>query len=128
MGDRGVVRIVDTGVVLYTHWGATRLPHVLATALGREARWSDPPYLARIIVSELLRGSLDATTGYGIGTAVPADAWRVIDVDCATKTVRFVDGHGFHPDPEAGETYRFPAFVTAFAPEPATAGEAGGAE
>lgn len=114
MGDRGVVRIADTGVVLYTHWGATALPETLATALGRRERWHDPAYLARIIFSEMVRGALDRPTGFGITTTVPGDAWRILRVDCEREAVEFVAGGGFHDDDHAAEIYGFGEFVRKF--------------
>jgi len=53
MGDRANVYIRednDHGVYLYTHWGGYELPEVVRRALARgESRWSDAPYLARIV-------------------------------------------------------------------------------
>lgn len=117
MGDRGVVQIADTGVVLYTHWGATALPRTVAGALGREERWRDAPYLARIIFSEMIRGRLDEPTGFGILTQPPADAWRVIRINCADRSVEFVAGGGYFEDREVGVSYSFEAFVDEFGPE-----------
>lgn len=117
MGDRGAVRFADTEVVLYTHWGATGLPATLAVALARRERWHDPPYLARIVFSEMVRGSLDLPTGFGITTTVPGDAWRVIQIDCERQAVEFLVGHGFHHDDHGEETYSFDEFATTFHPE-----------
>lgn len=100
MGDRGCI-VVDHDndyfgpVVLYTHWGATNLPHYLQAALRKQARWNDPDYLTRIIVEELSAGANSDVTGVGIGTTVAGDAWRVIDVDVSAKTLTFRE-----PDPD----------------------------
>lgn len=52
MGDRANVYIREDqthGIYLYTHWGSSELPETVRTALARHERWSDTPYLARII-------------------------------------------------------------------------------
>ena len=70
MGDRRNV-ILDYGndnkIYFYSHWGGTDLPATVAYALQRgKERWDDPPYLARIIFSELIRDEYQELTGYGI--------------------------------------------------------------
>jgi hypothetical protein len=52
-------------VVLYTHWGGTDLPIDVQTALKRNARWTDPAYLARLVFCQMI-DSVDSETGYGI--------------------------------------------------------------
>lgn len=86
MGDRGNVLIGDLNsrVFLYTHWGGSILPQVVQTALQREERWGDAPYLARIVFAEMIREGMDLstrgqdianelmeTTGFGIATYMP---------------------------------------------------------
>lgn len=88
MGDRGHVHVEpgdgSGGVFFYAHWRGTSLPEVVASALDRgRARWNDPPYLARIIFSELIVGSVLDETGYGI-SAQPTDTgdgFRVVHVN-----------------------------------------------
>jgi hypothetical protein len=118
MGDRGHITIqgqhMDTPVVLYAHWEANTLPRTLANALAREERWHDPEYLARIIFDELV-GSDTSATGYGLGTSVHGDAWRVIDVDTEENTVSFRSETGYATDKYGGETYSFDGFIENFA-------------
>ena len=85
MGDRGQVQLVSQGdpdIYLYTHWGATNLPGVVADALvrGRD-RWGDDEYLNRVIFSEMIQGNVLSNTGYGIGTSLHSDTWLVVEVD-----------------------------------------------
>ena len=91
MGDRGQVRLISQGdpdIYLYTHWGATSLPGVVADALARgRDRWGDDEYLNRIIFSEMIKGEVMKNTGYGIGTALHSDTWLVVEVDHTNKTV-----------------------------------------
>lgn len=66
MGERGQIKIGK--VYLYTHWEGDKLKELLKTALSKRERWTDEEYLARIIFCEMVKGSQDETTGYGIGT------------------------------------------------------------
>jgi len=105
MGDRAQVHIKDKNVYLYTHWNGTDLVDVVRSALkrGRE-RWSDPEYLARIIFNEMTSGQEKETAGYGIGTAVHGDIWRLVTVDCQKQTVTVND----HADEYLNSTLEIP--------------------
>ena len=75
-------------IYLYTHWGAECLEDVLRDALTRgRSRWDDPPYLARIIFSEMIRDEVLDTTGYGIAPYVMDDEFPTIEVDLGKRTV-----------------------------------------
>jgi hypothetical protein len=80
-------------VYIYSHWdgGEDRNESPLAdkvrTALSREQRWDDESYLARIIVSEIIRDHLDSETGYGIAPYECDPEFPTIDVDLAKCTV-----------------------------------------
>jgi len=110
MGDRGQVRLVSEGspdIYLYTHWGATELPEVVAEALKRgKGRWSDDEYLNRIIFTEMIKDDVMSETGFGIGTAEHGDVWRVVTVYHDTKFVEIT---------EIDKVWSFDDFVTAFA-------------
>ena len=70
-------------IYLYTHWGAEHLEDVLREALIRgRSRWDDPPYLARIIFSEMIQDEVLDTTGYGIAPYVMDDEFPTIEIDC----------------------------------------------
>lgn len=91
MGDRGEVKVIqhsiDAPVYLYTHWGATYLCQTVANALERgRSRWDDPPYLTRIIFSDMIEDEVGETTGYGISTR-PGDVWRTVVVDCTLQKI-----------------------------------------
>lgn len=70
MGDRRNVLIeYENGlsVVLYTHWGGSELGETLARALVRgRSRWDDTTYLTRIVSCEMVKGSENELTGFGI--------------------------------------------------------------
>ena len=107
MGDRGHVHIEDTGVWLYTHWGASRLEDDVASALARRLRWMDPEYLARIIFDVMIGTQQGTETGFGIGTHQHGDTWKHIHINCEERTVtvdqppwegsfeEFVEKHGY---------------------------------
>jgi len=87
MGDRGQVLIKDTGVYLYTHWGASALEKVVMQAIAKKWRWNDEEYLTRIIFDEMTKGQRDQETGFGIGTGEHGDIWKLVTVNCKDQTV-----------------------------------------
>jgi len=91
MGDRGQVLIKDTGVYLYSHWGATELVKDVQTALKKRWRWDDEEYLARIIFDVMVGESQGEETSFGIGTEKHGDIWILITVDCGNQTVKVED-------------------------------------
>jgi len=98
MGDRGQVLIEDSGVYLYTHWGASNLGSLVKSAISEGKRWNDPEYLARIIFDYMKQGR-DARkgdyTGYGIRTERNGDIWRLIKVNCEEGIYKDCDVNGF---------------------------------
>ncbi len=95
MGDRGQVLVKDndkdTGVYLYTHWGASKLVHDVKDAIAKRWRWYDTSYLTRIIFDIMSEGEQGEETGYGIGTISAGDAWRTIVVNVDKQTVEIQD-------------------------------------
>jgi hypothetical protein len=96
MGDRANIRFYDgeSSFYFYTHWEGSRLPKTLQDALKRSVdRWDDPPYLARIIFSEMIKGNVEYTTGYGISTYIVDGGSRVLIVDAEKKMVSLCGRH-----------------------------------
>ena len=92
MGCRAQVHIKDTNVYLYTHWNGNTLADVVRRAIIRGyERSDDPEYLARIIFCEMVKGDIDGTTGYGIGTTPNADNEWLIEVSCRNQTVVIIE-------------------------------------
>lgn len=91
MGARAQVKIKDTGVYLYTHWGAGRIFDDVIQAISKQWRWDDPEYLTRIIFDSMKRSDIESETGYGIGTSQHGDIEKLVVVDCASKHVEFLD-------------------------------------
>src|SRR4051794_38424404 len=94
MGMRRNVALVyenDSTIFLYTHWGAEYLKQDLKNALARgQSRWDDESYLARIIFSEMVKGDIEGTTGYGLAPYETDPEFPTIRVDLQKQTVNDV--------------------------------------
>jgi hypothetical protein len=91
MSNKANVIIIDgpERVCLYTHWGRDQLPSQLRAALVRgKNRWTDAPYLARIIFCEMIQKDVLGELGYGI-SSIPDYDEDSITVDCSSQTVTF---------------------------------------
>jgi hypothetical protein len=91
MGDRGNIVVSDDGGTLhfYTHWSGSELPQIVANALDRgRSRWDDPPYLNRILFSELIQGDVLGETGYGISIQM-GDGGTEVYIDHGSQTVTY---------------------------------------
>lgn len=91
MGDRGniILKFEEGGkIYLYTHWSGSNLKKTLKSALIRgKSRWSDEPYLARIIFSEMVKNDVLGTTGFGISPYIGDGEDKVINVDIPNQRV-----------------------------------------
>ena len=89
MGDRGNIEIkqpgADDSLFLYTHWRGSSVCEILADALAKGGRWSDPSYLTRIIFQEMI-GDDDTTTGFGISVGSIEDNEHTVPLDDVTYT------------------------------------------
>lgn len=80
-------------VYLYSHWDGdeplekSHLADKLRIALKRKQRWDDESYLARIIVSEVIKEYIDEETGYGIQPYEIDPEFPTIEVNFKEKTV-----------------------------------------
>lgn len=95
MGDRANVQVISRSekVTLYTHWAGSELPVTLRLALARgKSRWTDFPYLSRIIFSEMIEGNERNLTGFGISQEIGDGADRVAVVNVDAQTVRLNGG------------------------------------
>ena len=83
MGDRGNIVLHDKGakIYLYTHWTGSAIGAILKRALIKgKGRWSDPPYLYRIIFQTLI-GKDDDITGFGLSTSECDNEHPLLHVD-----------------------------------------------
>lgn len=86
MGARAQVLIKDTGVYLYTHWGAETLEDVVTKSLDSERgknRRSDDEYLTRIIFEDMIDAeeAHGDETGFGIGTQQHGDIEKLVIIE-----------------------------------------------
>lgn len=98
MGDRANIKMVyedDNVIFFYTHWSGSELPEILQSALIRgKGRWSDEPYLARIIFSEMIQNEVMSETGYGISPYLCDNEHPIICVSCESQLVWLEDEDG----------------------------------
>lgn len=94
MGDRSNI-VIEQGdgsrVWLYGHWMGEDSINVVRDTLSHRERWSDAPYLARMLFNRMTRGSELGDTGYGISTSMCDNEHPVIVLDPATQTVKLED-------------------------------------
>lgn len=95
MGARAQVKIEDTGIYLYTHWGSQELARDVQTGLRRadtDGRLSDEEYLTRIIFDAMKGDDITGTTGYGISNYAHDDLdFEPIVINCDSGTVTYND-------------------------------------
>lgn len=86
IGNRGNIKIGK--IYFYTHWGGSELYDYVRNALdrGRE-RWTDEPYLARIIFCEMVGDDVKGTTGFGISTEICDNEHNILEVDVKNQKV-----------------------------------------
>ena len=88
MGARAQVKIEDTGVFLYTHWGSKEIVEDVRTVIRRGLRLTDPEYLARIVFDQMTLGEQGSETGAGISTTQHGDNDILVTIDTTKRTVR----------------------------------------
>lgn len=80
-------------VYIYSHWDGdddinnSPLASKLRKALARRERWDDESYLARIIVSEVVREDIDGDAGYGVAPYPVDEEYPTIEVSMPKQTV-----------------------------------------
>jgi hypothetical protein len=97
LGDRANVRIKTKGeadLYLYTHWCGTELPLTVRNALMGKARWSDGPYLTRIIFCEMVHGQEKEETGFGISSYICDNEHNIIEINPDEQSIAFVSEAG----------------------------------
>ena len=95
MGDRSNVEFKhESGsIYLYAHWGGPSLAGAVLTELVApvvQGRWSDPPYLTRLLVQRTLTAQgadPNEPTGFGLSPVVDDNQYPILVVDCTDQTV-----------------------------------------
>jgi hypothetical protein len=80
----------DPGVFLYTHSGGRRLPVLVQLVLKKKQRWDQASYLARMVFSAMVLGSLKWDAGFGISSVLTDNNYPVIVLDTSTRTVSYI--------------------------------------
>ena len=70
---------------LYGHWMGEDSINVVRDTLAKRDRWDDSPYLARMLFSEMVKGSIDETTGFGISTVMCDNEYPIIVLEPHTE-------------------------------------------
>ena len=94
MGDRSNIVIKQhdgSRVWLYGHWMGADSINVVRDTLAKRERWSDAPYLARMLFARMTAGDEEGSTGYGISTYMCDNEYPVIVLDPQTQTVVLED-------------------------------------
>lgn len=95
MGDRSNIVVKDSDgsrIWLYGHWMGADSIRVVAEVLELRTRWSDAPYLTRLLFSHMTAGEPPfAETGFGISTRMCDNEYPVIVLDTFTGTVVLED-------------------------------------
>jgi len=112
MSDTGTIVIREPGdseIYLYAHSSGDTLPEVLAAALDRgRDRWNDPPYLTRIIFSEMIKDDVLGTFGYAISPYFIDSDRAVLAVSPTQATIQVEGGNG-----QGRTSWSFEEFITA---------------
>ena len=91
MGDRGQIKIKDTGVFLYTHWRSSNLIDNIKSVIRNGNRLDDIEYLTRILFCEMIgkvgKEYFNSTTGFGIGTEKHGDINRLITINIEKQEI-----------------------------------------
>lgn len=98
MGARAQVLIKDTGVYLYTHWGAETIQDVVKATVKQGWRLQDAEYFTRILFENMIaeHGEAGTETGFGIGTSQHSDIEKLVIVDNGERLIQVIDM--YHPD------------------------------
>ena len=93
MGDRSNIVIKQhdgNRVYLYGHWMGADSINIVRDTLALRERWTDAPYLARMLFDKMTGGRV-GSTGYGISTYLCDNEYPVIVLDPETQTVVLED-------------------------------------
>ena len=91
MGDRGNVYIEDADLYFYTHWYGSQLPKIVQETLEKKDRWTDEPYLSRMIFSNMIKDDVNGTAGFGISRYMCDNENPIVNVNIAEQKVTIND-------------------------------------
>ena len=88
MGDRSNIVVMqdnNQSVWLYGHWMGEDAIEIVGKVLSLQKRWTDGPYLTRMLFEEMIDGSLDKETGFGISTSMQDNEYPIIVLNPRTQ-------------------------------------------
>lgn len=97
MGERSNIVIEQydgSRVYLYGHWMGDNALQVVADVLDKGQRWSDAPYLTRIIFDRMTKDAADPYTGFGISTYMTDNDYPVFVMNPDKRTIHLEDSKG----------------------------------
>lgn len=114
MGDRCNIRVAQDGgasVYLYAHWeGHCYARHLQAALRKGKDRWTDEPYLTRIIFNEL-QGNDRGLTGFGITTYLTDNEHPILVVDVRKQAVSTESDERPHRTPRVPTQWTFAEYI-----------------
>ena len=88
MGDRSNIVVMqdnNQSVWLYGHWMGEDAISVVGEVLNKKLRWTDAPYLTRMLFSKMTENAFDEETGFGISTAMQDNEYPIIVLNPRTQ-------------------------------------------
>lgn len=118
MGDRSNVAIIsqwDGATVLYSHWGGSSLfkqvQEILFDDKARN-RWTDAPYLRRIVFQYIVDLDGPSETGFGISSKIGDNEHLVLTLDTDSLRAAFRSGGNYDKPVSPDEGWSFEVFRT----------------
>ena len=88
MGDRSNIVVMqdnNQSVWLYGHWMGEDAISIVGEVLNKKLRWTDAPYLTRMLFSRMTENAYDEETGFGISTAMQDNEYPIIILNPRTQ-------------------------------------------
>lgn len=118
MGNRSNVAIIsewDGATVLYSHWGGTdlfkRVQEILFDDKAR-GRWTDAPYLRRIVFQYIVDLDGQSETGFGLSSKIGDNEHPILVLDTDSLRVAFRSDSNYDKPIPRDEGWSFEEFKT----------------
>jgi len=89
VGDRSNIVVQESNgnrIWLYGHWMGEDSIKIVHDVLLQRVRWSDSPYLTRMLFEKMIEGAYDKDTGFGISTTMGDNEYPIIVLEPSTQT------------------------------------------
>jgi hypothetical protein len=117
MGDRANLAIIseyDDCVVLYAHWAGEQLFDQARIAMDHvfaRSRWTDAPYLRRIVFQQILDWAGLSELSWGISTNLCDNEHPILVIDVTSQRVAFRNEQHFNERVDSDEGVTFSEFA-----------------